>query len=59
MTKSNWHPWWRKVWGTRGTRPVAVTADAWYSSPRQMTAPRTAGIDFHVATGRVRTGASV
>ena len=41
-----------------GTRPVAVSADAGYWSPRQVTAPRAAGIDLHVATGRVRTGAS-
>ena len=41
-----------------GTRPVAVSADAGYWSPRQVTDPRAAGIDLHVATGRVRTGAS-
>ena len=41
-----------------GTRPVAVSADAGYWSPMQVTDPRAAGIDLHVATGRVRTGAS-
>ena len=41
-----------------GTWPVAVSADAGYWSPRQVTDPRAAGIDLHVATGRVRTGAS-
>ena len=33
-----------------GTRPVAVSADAGYWSPRQVTDPRAAGIDLHVAT---------
>ena len=33
-----------------GTRPVAVSADAEYWSPRQVTDPRAAGIDLHVAT---------
>ena len=57
MTKSNWRHG-RASATEHGDPARRGQRDAGVLEPRQVTDPRAAGIDLHVATGRVRNGAS-